>query len=101
MTPLRRTLVGLLALIASAVLLAAIASPAFASKGCGDVNKDGVVNSLDAVIILQVGAAIYDPGLILFDMWDLDEDGAITSVDALLVLQYEAQLTIELPECYG
>jgi hypothetical protein len=98
MASLRR---ALLALVAAAVLLAATAWPSYASKGCGDVNKDGTVNALDVVLILQVGAKLYDPGLILFDMWDLDEDGAITSIDALLVLQYEAQLIAELPDCYG
>ena len=90
-----------LGVILAMALLAGSTSPALASKGCGDVRKDGVVNSVDALVILQVVTGLYDPGLILLDQWDLDNDAAITSVDALIVLQYVVGLVPELPDCYA
>lgn len=52
----------------------------------GDVNEDGVVDSRDALLILQ-----YDAGLIEEPaMADLNDDGVVDSRDALLILQYDA-----------
>jgi hypothetical protein len=65
------------------------------------VRKNGVVNSIDALAMVQVVAGIYDPGLILLNQWDLDGDDAITTVDALIVLQYVVGFLPELPDCYA
>jgi len=81
------------------VLVAAVASPAFAEKGCADTNKDLVVNSIDAARILQLVAGLYDPGPILLHMWDADGDSDIESTDATIVLQYAAGLLDQLPPC--
>ncbi len=88
-------------LLVSVVLVAWSATPAFAEKGCGDVSKDTAVNSIDATIILQVDAGIYDHGIIFLDMWDPFDDDMITSRDALLVLQYDAGFIPALTTCYG
>jgi len=83
------------------LLVAALVSPAHAQKGCGDVDKSGATDSVDAAIILQLDAGLYDPGLILLNMWDPYDDNVIDSRDALLVLQYDAGIIDDLPDCYG
>jgi hypothetical protein len=91
----------LLVPIIAAALLAAVVLPAHAEKGCADVNKDGIADTIDAAIILQVDAGLYDPGLILQNMWDPHDDNIIDSRDALLVLQYDAGIINTLDGCYG
>ena len=55
----------------------------------GDVNKDGNVNSSDALIVLQysVGLASLDTSL-----GDVSKDGSVNSKDALMILQYSVGL---------
>jgi hypothetical protein len=95
---MKRTITGL-ALVA--MLYACLVTSAHAEKSCADVNKDGTVGSVDAAIILQVDAGLYDPGLILLNMWDPYDDNMIDSRDALLVLQFDAGIIDELDDCYG
>lgn len=64
----------------------------------GDVNGDGVINSLDAVQILK-----YDVFLTSFDplqaqLADVNGDGIVSSLDAALVLRYDVGL---FPEGFG
>ena len=62
----------------------------------GDVDCDGVVNSIDAALILQVTAGLLGtlqcPGSA-----DVSEDGNVDSVDAALILQFAARLLDSLP----
>ena len=90
-----------LGLILALFVLAGTALPALATKGCGDVRKNGVVDAIDALAMVQVVAGLYDPGIILLDQWDLDNDDAITTLDALIVLQFVVGLLPELPDCYA
>jgi hypothetical protein len=58
----------------------------------GDVNHDGVINIVDALLVAQyyVGLEItvyFDPSLA-----DVNKDGSIDSVDALLIAQYYSGL---------
>ncbi len=62
----------------------------------GDVNKDGVVNSVDAAIILQYVAGLIS-NLNHPDNADANQDGVVNAVDAALILQYEAGLIDCLP----
>jgi len=59
----------------------------------GDANKDGQVNPIDAVIVLQ-----YSAGLIssINPNADANHDGRINAIDAALVLQYAAGLLGQL-----
>jgi hypothetical protein len=93
-----RLLPGVFAFLA---LFFYLAHAAHAEKACADVNKNGSVDSIDAVIILQVDAGLYDPGLILLNMWDPSGDDEISSLDALLVLQHDAGLIEALEGCYA
>lgn len=85
------------------MLLAAagFVSQTHAEKGCGDVNKSGVADTIDAAIILQVDAGLYNPGKILLNMWDPYDDNMIDARDALLILQYDAGIINTLDGCYG
>ena len=52
----------------------------------GDVDCDGVVNSIDALYILQFHAALM-PALPCPEAADVNGDGSVDSIDALLILQ--------------
>ncbi len=63
----------------------------------GDVNLDGVVNSLDAAQILKHDAfliTLVDGGLLAADV---NGDTIINSLDAALVLKFDASLITEFP----
>jgi hypothetical protein len=67
------------------------------TKPCGDVNDDGDVDSIDALLELQVEADLLDPDdLINPASADTDGDGDIGVRDALLTLQNVAGLLEEL-----
>ena len=68
-------------------------TPAFTP---GDVNKDGVVNSVDAAIILQRTAALIGDLAHPLNA-DANQDGLVNAVDAALILQFEAGLIDCLP----
>ena len=56
----------------------------------GDVNKDGEIDSIDASLVLQHEAGLFD--LSDQDNADVDRDGEISSVDALYILWIVADL---------
>jgi len=62
-------------------------------KPCGDVNDDGVVDSVDAALVLQKEA--YPAAVTLPNppSADVNADGVVNSVDAALILQHEAAFT--------
>ena len=60
-------------------------------KVCGDVNMDGVANSVDASLVLQLKAALIS-SLPNESSGDVNGDGSLTSVDAALLLQFTAGL---------
>lgn len=66
------------------------------TKDVGDVNDDGLVNAIDALLILQ-----YNAGLITTlpnaASADVNLNGVINAVDAALILQFSAHLLGGLP----
>lgn len=58
-------------------------------EGMGDVNNDGVIDNLDAVLVLK-----YDAGLVndISDVADVNGDDTIDNLDATLILKYDAGL---------
>jgi hypothetical protein len=64
--------------------------------GSGDVNKDGRVDSIDALLVLQFTAGEIDLGQRFFNA-DTNQDGDVTSIDATLILQRVAGRIPSLP----
>jgi len=62
----------------------------------GDVNCDGAVNEIDALLVLQYEAGLA-PVLPCPSGGDTNGDGAVNSIDALLILQLEVGLIGRLP----
>ncbi len=62
----------------------------------GDTNCDGVVNPLDAALILQLSAGMI-PALPCPGGGDNNGDGITNSLDAALILQFSAGLLGSLP----
>ncbi|MCH7698064.1 MAG: right-handed parallel beta-helix repeat-containing protein [Chloroflexi bacterium] len=65
-----------------------------AHKLCGDPNEDGVVNAIDATLILQRNAGLLE-SLADESSADVNSSGDVTSVDATLILQFIAGLIRE------
>jgi hypothetical protein len=62
----------------------------------GDVNCDRTTNSIDAALILQLGAGLVH-SLACPEAADVNHDGRMNSIDAALILQYSAGLLHTLP----
>jgi hypothetical protein len=62
----------------------------------GDVDCDGVVNSIDAALVLQLDAGLIT-ALLLCASPDANQNGAVNAIDAALILQYSAGLVGNLP----
>ncbi|MCI0857041.1 MAG: dockerin type I repeat-containing protein, partial [Chloroflexi bacterium] len=62
----------------------------------GDVNKDGVTNSIDVVLVLQVIAGLIpeQPNTVKADV---NRDRMVNAIDTALMLQFEAGLIPSLP----
>lgn len=78
-------------LLASLIAVTALSLSATAAA-VGDANGDGVINSLDAAVVLK-----YDAGLTADRPLnaDVNEDGVINSLDAAMLLKYDAGLINE------
>jgi hypothetical protein len=62
----------------------------------GDANCNGLVNAVDAALILQFGAGL-TASLPCRDAADVNGDGLVNAIDASLVLQFDAGLLDHLP----
>jgi hypothetical protein len=60
------------------------------------VNDDGVVNSVDALLVLQYDAELI-ASLPNLPSGDANGNGRVNSVDAALILQFDAGLIDQLP----
>ncbi len=58
----------------------------------GDIDADGMITSVDALIILRISVSLETINSEQFVYADVDNDGTITSADALEVLRYSVQL---------
>ena len=83
-----RLMAGALAAIAVAWAVLGLAS-AGEHAAVGDANCDGVVNSIDATLVLQLHAGLIEE--VCGDV-DVNEDGIVNSVDALLIIQFRVDI---------
>ena len=79
---------GALAAIAVAWAIVGLAS-AGEHAAVGDANCDGSVNSIDALLVLQLHAGLIEE--VCGDV-DVNEDGIVNSVDALLIIQFRVDI---------
>ena len=63
----------------------------------GDVNGDGKVNNVDAMLVLQYDALLIKEDELDLTVGDVDGDGDVDNVDAMLILQYDAELISAFP----
>ena len=64
----------------------------------GDVNGDGIVDIVDAALLLQVEAGIIGlDDLAKAKNGDVNEDGFVNSIDVTLIKQFEAGIIPSLP----
>lgn len=95
-------------IVAAAALVLSIGTPAAeASFQCGDVNADGSIDSVDALLVLQIDAGLIGPEDVLgkveagrvLTAGDVNSDGSLNSLDGLLILQHVAGLIPTLDGC--
>lgn len=70
--------------------------PAAAESIAGDVDGDGVVDSIDAFLLLQIHAGIIGIGQPYSEKADVNNDQRVNSIDAALILRFHAGLVDSL-----
>lgn len=63
---------------------------------CGDCDRDGNIDILDALRAAQGATGLFIPGPIDFQVCDVDNDGDIGVIDALLIAQFAVGLPVTL-----
>ena len=66
-------------------------------KLLGDVDGDGDVDNLDAMMVLQYDAMLITKDDLDLSVGDVDGDGDVDNVDAMLILQFDAELISAFP----
>ena len=63
----------------------------------GDANSDGIVNNVDAMLILQYSSGVTTNVTPNLSVCDVNGDGTVNNVDAMLVLQYSSGVLEKFP----
>jgi hypothetical protein len=63
----------------------------------GDVNRDEIVNSTDALITLSCDAGLEVSSFCPMNCGDVNEDGSINSTDALIILSFDVGMSVLFP----
>jgi hypothetical protein len=78
------------------LLACTFVSTSLYGQDTGDVNEDGIVYIVDALMIAQYYVGLNPPGFNSAHA-DVNGDGTINIVDALLVAQYDVELITTFP----
>lgn len=70
---------------------------ALTAKVLGDVNGDGKVNNVDAMLILQYAVGVIKEDRLNLNMANVNGDSKTNNVDAMLVLQYAVGVIEKFP----
>ena len=63
----------------------------------GDANSDGIVNTRDAMLVLQYSTKTIDADALDLTVSDVNGDGAVNTRDAMLILQYSTKAIDKFP----
>ena len=58
----------------------------------GDIDADGDITALDALMALQIAGALYNPTENEYLAANVDRDDSVTAIDALMILQYAGNI---------
>ena len=58
----------------------------------GDVNEDGEINFLDAIMVLRHDAEIIELEGNQLKAADVNKDGEVNFLDAIMILRYDAEI---------
>ena len=86
-----------LILLVSTVGMAAAQPPHPVRSVLGDVNRDGKVNSTDALIVLSCEAGVDCARDCPMNCGDVNGDRAVNSADAKIILAYDAGMAVSYP----
>ncbi len=64
----------------------------------GDVNNDGSIDNIDAMLVLQNSVGLIDNSKLTVDAADVNGDGNIDNIDAMLILQHSVGLITKFPK---
>ena len=63
----------------------------------GDVNDDGVVDTIDATLVQRYDAQMSLPEGTIIERGDVNNDGEVDIIDATLIQRYDAGMTVKFP----
>lgn len=63
----------------------------------GDVNEDGVIDNIDAMLVMQYTVGIIGDDGLVAQAADVDGSGSADNVDAMLIMQYAVGIITEFP----
>ena len=63
----------------------------------GDVNNDGVVDTIDATLVQRYDAQMSLPEGTIIERGDVNNDGEVDIIDATLIQRYDAGMTVKFP----
>lgn len=81
-------------ILIAAVIFSASFITAAAKETIGDLNEDGVINSADALIVLQISVGTVKKTEKLAKLGDIDYNGKVNSLDALILLRHSVGFDI-------
>jgi hypothetical protein len=96
---LRDTYRIIIRFLAVLFMVSFIMSYAYSQAETGDVDGNGTITIIDALLVAQYYVGLNPPGLLYIDASDVDCDGGTDIIDALLIAQYYVNLISEFPAC--